>query len=141
VGNHLVEAGDGQDAQHRGAGGHQHYLAALGPGALVRAHEGVKPGGIAKLGPGHVDHQRLVRYRVEQCRAEPGGVGDIDLFGCRHHRHASNHLDREPGVRHRQHPPLGCEDTRRTGRALAPDHQQGDVVAGRPIADQGLHHR
>jgi hypothetical protein len=105
VGDHLVEAGNRHDAQYGGSRGHQQYLAAFGPGALVRAHQRVKPGGIAKLGPGHIDHQRRVRGYSEKSRAEPGGVGDVDLLWCRHYRHASNHLNREPRLRHRRHPP------------------------------------
>jgi len=95
-------------------------LTAVGPGPAVGGDQGVQPGGITEPGPGHVHHDhgpaRLCRFalgrfalgrlepdRCEQGRLQPVGVGDVDLLGRRHDRHALDHLDREAGLRHLRH--------------------------------------
>ena len=42
---------------------------------------------------------------VQQGRAQPGRVCDVDICRGRHHRHAPDHLNREAGVRHPHQPP------------------------------------
>jgi hypothetical protein len=43
--------------------------------------------------------------RFEQRRAQPGDIGDVDLLGGRHHRHAPDQLDGEADLTHLQHLP------------------------------------
>src|SRR5215470_2199481 len=59
-------------------------------------------GRIAKPGPGHIDHERAVPMRgfFEQSRPQRLGVGDVDLLGCGHHRHAPDHGNRKLIVGH-----------------------------------------
>jgi hypothetical protein len=105
VGDQAVDAGDREDAQDGSGTDDQQQLTTLGPGPLVRAHQDVKPGRIAILCLGHVDHQRHapVRGCFEQGRPQPGGIGDIDLLGRRHDGHTADHLDREASLRHLCH--------------------------------------
>ena len=74
----------------------------------MRADQDVKPGRVAKLGPGHVDHQRPAPGpgRFEQRRPQPGGIGDIDLLGRRHDARTAEHLNGEAGHRHLYHLPM-----------------------------------
>jgi hypothetical protein len=44
VRDHAVNAGDREDAEDRSTANHQQQLAACGPDALVRGHQGVEPG-------------------------------------------------------------------------------------------------
>jgi hypothetical protein len=102
VRDHAVQAGYGEDPQDGRAGGDQPYFTAAGFGPLVRRHQRVNAGRVTELGPAHVDHQPPgpVHGRLKQRGPQPVGIGDIDLFGRHHHRHAVDHLDREPGLRH-----------------------------------------
>ena len=50
-------------------------------------------------------HGRSFAVPVQQGRAQPGRVCDVDICRGRHHRHAPDHLDREAGVRHPHQPP------------------------------------
>jgi hypothetical protein len=85
VGDHAVDAGEGEDAQNRRAGGDdQPQLAAVGQGAVVRPHQGAQPGRIAVLSAGHVHHERGVAAGgcFPQNRVQPVGVADIDFGGA-----------------------------------------------------------
>src|ERR1700704_5258390 len=57
---------------------------------FVRGDQGVQPGRIAKLGLGHVDHERAgsVRGCFEQGRPQTVSIGDVDLCGRGYHGHA-----------------------------------------------------
>jgi hypothetical protein len=50
--------------------------------------------------PGGLEHRRF-----KQGRAQPGGIGNVDLLGSRHHRHAPDHLDGEVVLTHLHHLP------------------------------------
>jgi hypothetical protein len=63
VGDHAVNAGDRENAEDGSGGDDQQQLTALSLGALVRREQGMEPGGITELGPGHVDHERAVPVR------------------------------------------------------------------------------
>src|SRR5205807_4068472 len=91
-----------ENPQDGGVGNDEQDLAALGFGSLVRSDQGVKPGRIAKLSPGHVHHERAVSVRgcIEQSCPQRPGVRDVDLLGRGHHRHALDDLNRETAVRH-----------------------------------------
>jgi len=101
----VVDAGDREDAEDGRGADDQQQLTAVGLGPLVGAHQDVKPGRVAKLCLGHVDHQRPapVRGCFEQGRPQSGGIGDIDLLGRRHDGHTADHLNREAGFRHLCH--------------------------------------
>ena len=108
----AVHAGERDNAGDALADDDQPDLTAAGPRLPVRGDQGVQPGRIAEPGPGHVDHDQgapglcqlgpgqLGPGRFEQGRLQPGGVGDVDLLGRRHDRHALDHLDREADLRH-----------------------------------------
>ena len=65
----------------------------------------MEPGGVAEPGPGHIDHVGFPSLcaRPEQSGPEFAGVGDVDLFGGDHHRHAADYLDGESGHTHLHH--------------------------------------
>jgi cation diffusion facilitator family transporter len=104
-GDDAVHAGERDDAGDGLAGDDQAHLAAVGPRLPVRGDQGIQPGRVAEPGPGHVDHDQRVPGPggLEQGGPQPGGVGDVDLLGRRHDRHALDHLDREPDLRHLRH--------------------------------------
>jgi hypothetical protein len=101
VGYHLADAGDLENAQHRGGRHRQQHRATLSLGPLVHVHQDTKPGGVTEPGPGHVDHERResVRGRFQQGRLQPGSVGDVDLLRRRHDTHAPDHVN----LKHRSH--------------------------------------
>ena len=58
VGDHLVDAGDLENAQHSSGRHRQQHRTTLSKGPLVRIHQDTEPGGVTEPGPGHVDHER-----------------------------------------------------------------------------------
>jgi hypothetical protein len=105
VGYHLVDAGDRENALDSGARHRQQHRTTRGQGVLVRIHHDTKPGGITKPGPGHVDHERRrpARGCFHQSHPEPVSVGGVDLLRHRHDRHAPEHVNRKPDLKHRRH--------------------------------------
>jgi hypothetical protein len=87
AGDHPVDAGDLEDAEHGPAGDGQQHLAALGPGPFVRVDQRVDRRRIAEPRAGQVDHERPgpILGRPGQGCPQPFGVGDVDLLGRRHH--------------------------------------------------------
>jgi signal transduction histidine kinase len=112
----TVHAGERDNADDSLAGDHQPQLTALGPRPPLRGDQRIQPGRIAKPGPGHVDHDHGAPRpgRLQQGGPQAGGVGDVDLLGRRHHRHALDHLDREADLRHRA---TSCADRSTTVRS------------------------
>jgi hypothetical protein len=55
--------------------------------------------------PGRFEPGRFEPRRFKQGRAQPGGIGDVDLLWGRHHRHAPDHLDGEVVLTHLHHLP------------------------------------
>jgi hypothetical protein len=108
AGDEAVQAGQGEDAEHRAAGGHdQPQLAAFFQGPFVRPDQDAQAGRIAELGAGHVHHNRGMPAGAcfEQNQAELIRGGDIDLGGRRYHGQAADHLDWIADVRHEGPPP------------------------------------
>ena len=106
-GDDAVHAGERDNAGDGLADDDQPHLTAVGARLPGRADQGVQPGRIAEPGPGHVDHdhgapglRRFEQGRLEQGRLQPGGVGQVDLLGRGHDRHALDHLDREADLPH-----------------------------------------
>jgi hypothetical protein len=68
----------------------------------VRGDQGVQAGGVAELGPCHVDHERAVPVGagLEQGRSQLFSVSDVDLLGRGHHGHAPDEVNRKAAVRH-----------------------------------------
>jgi hypothetical protein len=102
VGEHLINAGDRKDAQHGVSGDHQQDAAAFRLRPPVRADQRMKAGRVAEPGPAHVDHHNSAPARrgIEQRRPQPGGIGDVDLFGRDNDGDTPDHLDREPDLIH-----------------------------------------
>jgi hypothetical protein len=105
MGYHLVDAGDRENAQDGSARHRQQHRATRGQGLLVRVHHDTKPGGITKPGTGHVDDERRgpARGCFRQSHPEPVSVGDVELLRHRHDRHALDHVNRKPDLKHRSH--------------------------------------
>ena len=106
-GDHAVDGGNREGTEDGRGGDGQQQLAAFGLGALVRREQGMKPGGITKLGPGHVHHEgpRPVRGCLQQGRPQLRGVGDVDLLRCRHDRDAADYLKGAQAITHLRHLP------------------------------------
>jgi len=106
-GDHAVDGGEREDTEDGRGGDGQQQLAAFGLGVPVRRQQGMHPGRIAELGPGHVDHEGPVPVCgcLQQGRPQLRGVGDVDLLRCRHDRHAADHLKGAPAVAHLHHLP------------------------------------
>ena len=103
----VIDAGYRENAQDSGRRHCQQNRASRGQGLLVRVHHDAKPGGIAKPGPGHVDHERRgpARGCFRQRHPEPVRVGGVDLLRHGHDRHAPEHVNRKPDLNHRSHLP------------------------------------
>ena len=103
VGNHLVDAGDLENAQDSGGRRRQQQRTIRGKGLLVRIHQDTEPGGVTEPGPGHVDHEcpGPVRGRLQQSRLQLGSIRDVDFL--RHHH--DMHTPDDANFKHRSHLP------------------------------------
>jgi hypothetical protein len=136
--NEAVQAGQGEDAEHGAASGHdQPQLAAFFQGRLMRPNQDAQAGGIAEPGAGHVHHDRGMPMGdwFEQHQAELIRGGDIDLGRGRYHGQAADHLDWIADVRHECPPP--AQDAMVPGTSLvcagageqaAAEHRTGWLV-------------
>jgi hypothetical protein len=98
----AVHAGERDNAGDGLADHGQPHLTAVGSRLPGRGDQGVQPGRIAEPGAGHVDDDQGAAGPgpFEQGRPQAGGVGEVDLLGRGHDRHALDHLDREADLRH-----------------------------------------
>ena len=71
AGDDAVNAGDRENAEDGSGGDDQQQFAAFSLGALVRREQGMQPGGVTELGPGHVDHERAVPVRGRCAQSRP----------------------------------------------------------------------
>jgi hypothetical protein len=132
--NHAVKPGDREDAEDSIATDDQQYLAVLGAGPLVRTDQCVKPGRVAKLRTAHVDHEGPVPRALLLAESAVRSSAALVISMSSGAATTGTLLITSAGK-----PASGiCINLRYW---LASDHQQGDVVADWPAADQRLHHR